>query len=646
MDEKTSLHSSVLPSKKDYPSNPYIGIAFGVLLIPLNTYWIAQLEVVRYTHPTLVVPFFNVIFILLFFTVFNQVVVKIWRRPLLSQLDLITIYLMLSVSSAIVSIDFLQVLVSNMGHAFYFATPENEWKTLFCDSLPSWLVVSDSGALEGYYKGSTTLYSPHHLNPWIVPILIWTGFILVLLLMMLCFCRIVRWQWIEKEKLTYPIIHLPLEISAGKPFFFRNKLMWIGLLLAALISLNNGLHFFFPALPDFPVKRRTISRLFNESPWNFMGSVKLSFYPFVIGVSFLIPLDLLFSCWVFYWLYKVERLLIGLIGWQGLNRFPYQSEQAFGAVVSLTFFLLWIGKAQLRDVVLTARQKEGSNPPSERVAVFGLIAGFLFLLLVSTRVGMSIAVVPVFFGFYFLISFFITRMRAELGLCVHGLGGLEPRRIILAGIGTKAFSKETLVAFSLYGFFNRVYRNHPMPHLLEGFKMSVMVGSPARWLTWAVLLSVLVSSVVAFWVYLDLYYRFGASSGYFGIWTLGFGRETFTRLQNWIHFPTETDHAGLSFMGIGFLIASMLTFLRMRFLWFPLHPLGYAMAGDWGMSNLWSCFFTSFLIKWTIFKYGGLRSYRNAVPFFLGMALGDLTVGSLWSLIGVFMDETIYQPFP
>jgi len=640
------LHSPVFPSKKDYPTNPYIGIVFGVLLIPLNIYWIAQLEVVRYTHPTLIVPFFNVVFILLFFAICNYVVIKIWRRPLLSQLDLIAIYLMLSVSSAIASIDFLQVLVSNMGHAFYFATPENEWKTLFCDSLPYWLVVSDSNALEGYYSGGTTLYSSHHFKPWIVPTLVWTVFILVLFFMMLCICRIVRWQWIEKEKLTYPIIHLPLEISAGKPFFFRNKLMWIGLFLAALISLNNGLHFFFSYLPEIPVKRRAISHLFNDRPWNLMGGVKLSFYPFVIGVSFLIPLDLLFSCWIFYWLYKAERLLIGAIGWQGLNRFPYQNEQAFGAVVSVTFFLLWMGKNQLKDVVLTAKSGGSSKSPPERAAVFGLIAGFLFLLLVSIRAGMLIVVVPIFFGFYFLISFFITRMRAELGLCVHGLGGLEPRRIILAGIGTKALNKETLVAFSLYGFFNRVYRNHPMPHVLEGFKMSAVVGSSARWLSLAVLLSVLVSSVVVFWVYLDLYYRFGASSGYFGVWTLGFGRETFTRLQNWIHFSTETDQVGLSFMGIGFLVASVLTFLRMRFFWFPLHPLGYAMAGDWGMSNLWSCFFSSFLIKWAVFKYGGLKSYRNAVPFFLGMALGDLTVGSLWSLIGVFMDETIYQPFP
>ena len=377
-----------------------------------------------------------------------------------------------------------------------------------------------------------------------------------------------------------------------------------------------------------------------------MGGARLSFYPFVIGVSFLIPLDLLCSCWAFYWLHKAQRLLGGFVGWQGLNKFPYQNEQAFGAVVSLILFVLWMGRGHLKSVVSTVWRQKGSTPSSDRLAVFGAVAGFLILLLISTRLGMSVTVVPIFFGLYFLISIFISRMRAELGLCVHGLSGLEPRRVMITWMGSKAFNKETLVTFALYGFFNRVYRSHPMPHLLEGFKMSTMISSSAQWISSAVLLSVVTSGVVVFWVYLDLYYRFGASSGYFGPWTLGFGRETFTRLQNWLHFPTETDQAGLLFMGIGLLTASTLTFLRTRFLWFPLHPLGYAMAGDWGMSNLWSCFFTSFLLKWAIFKFGGLKSYRNAVPFFLGMALGDLTVGSLWSLIGIFMDETIYQPFP
>ena len=56
---------------------------------------------------------------------------------------------MLGVSSAIPSIDFLQVLVSNMGHAFLFSALENEWETLFVDG---------NIAFEGYCKGGTTLY--------------------------------------------------------------------------------------------------------------------------------------------------------------------------------------------------------------------------------------------------------------------------------------------------------------------------------------------------------------------------------------------------------------------------------------------------------------------------------------------------------
>ena len=160
------------------------------------------------------------------------------------------------------------------------------------------------------------------------------------------------------------------------------------------------------------------------------------------------------------------------------------------------------------------------------------------------------------------------------------------------------------------------------------------------------MVAVFFTVVVTFWEYLHLFYRSGASSGYFGPWALGLGKETFTKLQNWIYYPTGTDPVALSFMGVGFLTASILTFLRTRFLWFPFHPLGYAMAGDWGMYNLWSCFFVSFILKWMILKYGGLKLYRRSVSLFLGLAFGDLFVGSIWSIIGIAMDTTIYQPFP
>lgn len=625
-------------------------ILLGLLLIIPNVYWIAQLEVVRYTHPTLIIPFFNAIFLVLIVLLLNLVSEKLFGRLLLNQAEIIIIYVMLNISSALASIDMLQILISNLGHAFYFATPENEWKELIWNYLPRWLVVSDEAALEGYYRGGASLYFWQNIKPWLLPMFIWLCFISVLIFTMLCLCSVLRKQWTEREKLSYPMIRLPLEMTADRFAFFRGKLMWIGFGIAAFISLVNGLSYFIPTIPQIPVKRRTISHLFTERPWNQMGGLRLSFYPFVIGISFLIPLDLLLSCWSFYWFYKLERMLGGMIGFRGLPKFPYQSEQAFGAVICVLIFALWMGREHLKNVLLSifrSRPEESSDEALPyKVAVVGFAIGFLFLAFFSSRIGMPWHIIPLFFLIYFIVSIFITRMRAELGLCVHGLSGLEPRRILMAGIGTRDLGKEQLAAFAFYSFFNRIYRSHPMPHILEGIKMTSLSKGNLRKLSLAVLIAAAFTVVVVFWEYLHLYYRSGASSGYFGPWTLGLGNETYSRLQNWIYYPTETDPIAVSFMGIGFVMASILMFLRTRFLWFPFHPLGYAMAGDWGMYNLWSCFFSSFILKWIILKYGGLKLYRRSVPLFLGLAFGDLFIGSIWSIIGIAMDTTIYQPFP
>ena len=45
----------------------------AMLLIPLNVFWIIELEVVRYTHPTLIHPLSNVIFIIFWLLVFSAV---------------------------------------------------------------------------------------------------------------------------------------------------------------------------------------------------------------------------------------------------------------------------------------------------------------------------------------------------------------------------------------------------------------------------------------------------------------------------------------------------------------------------------------------------------------------------------------------
>lgn len=41
-----------------------------------------------------------------------------------------------------------------------------------------------------------------------------------------------------------------------------------------------------------------------------------------------------------------------------------------------------------------------------------------------------------------------------------------------------------------------------------------------------------------------------------------------------------------------------------------------------------------------------MKLYRAWIPFFLGLLLGDIVIGVLWPLIGVWLDVNVYMFFP
>ena len=116
----------------------------------------------------------------------------------------------------------------------------------------------------------------------------------------------------------------------------------MGFAIAASISLVNGLSALSPIFPHIPVTRRFFT--FSDPPFSYYGRVIVAFYPFAIGLMFLMPLDVLFSIALFYALYRNELALAKVVGWYRLPRFPYFDEQGFGTFVGLCIFLGWIGK--------------------------------------------------------------------------------------------------------------------------------------------------------------------------------------------------------------------------------------------------------------------------------------------------------------
>ena len=587
----------------------------------------------------------------LVFLVFLNLLIKIWLpKVALTQGELLTIYTMLSLSVAISGHDMLQVLAPILGHPFWFATPENEWSSLFFRHLPRWLVVEDLQVLKGLYHGESTLYFTSHLKAWLTPVFFWSILLFSLMLIMVGLNIIISRQWIQHERLSYPVIQLPLAMTkeGGQLAFFQSKLLWLGIAISGGIDLINGLHAFLPIIPLLPVRTMEIGSLFTEEPWQAMGWTPVCFFPFAIGLSFFMPLDLLFSCWVFYWIWKMELVFGKVIGWRSLPEFPYLKPQASGGYLGLALIVLWKGRHHLRQVAAqifrsddTVSVSDGYFFPKQfqsyyRIAALLVLIGSATIVLFCAKAGMSLGVIGLFFAFYFLLVFALTRLRAELGPPVHELYNIGPDQMLPKIFGTRFFGPKNLTMFAMFWGVNRAHRCNPMPYQLEGLKLADRTKMPPQRLVLAMILASCIGLWVGFWGFLHVYYQDGFDGG--------FGAEAYRHLQQWLYFMPGIDGPATAFIGIGFSIVVALTLLRQRFLWWTLHPAAYPLASslNWSMSWMWSSIFVSWLVKWILLRHGGLTAYRRAIPFFFGLILGDYLIGGLWNIWGIISHRYIY----
>jgi len=625
-------------------------IIIALILIPANAYWIIQMERVRPgPYPTSISLFANAVFVLAALTGLNGVVRRLRPRWALSGGGLLLVYSMLSIASGCAGMDFLQCLMMILGHAYHFATPENRWRELFFSYLPKWLVVTDTEALKRYHEGNSSLYLPENYQAWLVPCLAWLAFIAALLLVMMGINLLVRRQWTDKERLTYPVVSLPLAMATRTGEFFRSRVMGIGFGLAFGIGTLNGLNYLFPTIPAIPVKHFDLSPYITAKPWTAMGWTPVAFYPFAIGLGFLLPIDLLFSCWFFYLFWKAQKILSNAMAWDINPDFPYISQQALGACFAFSFYLLYISRRHLREVLRLAWQgltEQGEPGLREDVityrwALLGLVLGVGFLAYFSRAAQMSWGMIGLFWLLYFTVVFVITRIRAELGPPVHDFHRMGPDLMITKSFGTANLSPNDLTMLALYWWINRAYRSHPMPHQMEGLKAAQQSHSPLGVYVVGMLLAGVVGSAAAMWAYLHLGFRLGTAAKF---WSgAGYGWENFGMLKTWLEVPTDPTPAASYAILAGFLFSLFLLGMRLRFLSWPFHPIGFAISSSWSINLVWTCLFISWLVKLIMIRYGGLKLYRQALPFFLGLILGDCLVGSVWALIGIVLGIPTYS---
>lgn len=624
-------------------------------LVPFNAYWVMQSEVVRYAgHPSTISLFYNCIFWLCLLLCVNGVLRKFAPKAVLTRHELLSLYAVLGITTALGGHDTMEVLLPILSHPVYYADSANNWATTLLPNLPRWLIVTDKAALQPFYSGNSTLYLPQHLKAWFVPVVVWSGFLFTLCATFLCLNALLRRQWTKSEKLAFPLIQLPLELTEPNAPLLNNKLFWVGAGIAMGLQLWNGLATLNPSVPMLPIKVVDYGGPnFPSRPWSAIGWLPVGFYPFGIALGMLLPLDLSFSSWFFFWFWKAQLVVSAAMGWDQKPNFPYVDGQSLGAYLGIAGGALWAMRKQLKAVFWQIFEggsdpDDADAPLSPRVAALGALAGLALLFTFFRAAGMGAWLAVAFLVIYFGLAIGITRMRAELGPPVHDLHHAGPDSFLPTVLGPTSLSKSDLSVLAMCWGFNRAYRSHPMPIQLEAMKMTGGSGKAGRPLLLAMLLAGIVGPLAAFWALLHLCYQVGAGGG--GIAPPNvlaiFGREAWARYDGWtkVAQPPQTEYGIATAGGMAFVL--LLNLCRARVMGFPFHPVGYAVASSWGMSVLWVPMLIAWVSKLVLLRYGGLALYRKSLPLFYGIILGECVAGSLWSLLGIWGGIPTYAFWP
>ena len=584
-----------------------------------------------------------------FFVVLIGGLVALMRRPLaLTQAELATIYIMLLVACCIPGMGFTQFVIPCLVGSTYYATPENNWDFLYNQYIPQWMIPQGENVALYFFEG----LPPGEKIPWgawVAPLSYWYGFFLALGLVMICLMVILRKQWVDREKLAYPLVQVPMEMlkqEEGGPIgaaFFKSKVMWIGFAFSFILLSFNGLHSYFPSFPS--ISRTGSLPLFN-------GTVSLNFWfsPPWIGFFYFVNLGISASVWFFYVITTCQQGMFNVIGLQSTERMDlysrnaYMAFQGMGSMIVFVLVGLWVSRGHLKDVWDKAWGRcavdDSDEMLSYRQAVLGLLAGLALVWLGLWLAGLPLHLAAMFVIGAMVLFIGLTRVVAE-----GGIPAMRPpimtSTFVISGAGSSALGASGLVALGFsYGWHAEI-RSFVMASVANGLKMGEGIKGSKRRLFWAVVLAIVVSIVGSSYMTLHLAYKYGGIN--LNPLFFGWGAATYGPKDMAPRIASELGGANWEawlFMGIGGLVMALLMWARHYFLWWPLHPLGYAISANWKTGHIFCAAIVAWLFKLVILKYGGSKLYRDTRPFFLGLILGEIMGAGAWLVLDYFTGHT------
>lgn len=615
-------------------------IGIGILVSMLASAWVtyartgSSTSAVNITH--LPVSHFA-LFLIVFFT--NAFYKTRLKRPGLQPSELAVIFAMGLVGALIPARGLTGIWLGLMSAPYYLATPENGWIELVQPHLPTFLFPTNEGFQTRFlYEGLPT-GAAIPWNVWIAPLFWWSALILAGFTTCICVVVILRKQWVENERLDYPLVAPVLEMleedNEGWPEFFRNGFFWAGFCLAFGIIAWNMVTYFQPNWPRI-----------NTSPNGGLFYFARQFPPllthintYTIGFAYFVKLEILFSIWIFHLILMSEIAIIRKVGFQfgrlhqagGSWSDPLVQWQCVGALFAFVGWGLWTARHHFQLVWRKAIHNDQSIDDSQelisyRAALAGLVVSTIFIIGWLHQAGVDISMIAITVPATFVIYIALARFVCESGTLYLGIP-TSPLDMGKHLIGTEVLSSQTITAASTSHALRWMLF---MPALSQGAKVLDHTRASKRNLLLALFLGLVAALAINIFLVLYMGYTHGAYN---------FTEYPFTRyapslydsIVTTIKTPEPASWERMVLFGIGGAIMLVLTILRYRLPWWPLHPVGFIITTTSILHEITSLFIV-WMFKAIVVRVGGVALYRKFRPLFFGIIVGR-TAGVLLSFI-------------
>ena len=519
-------------------------------------------------------------------------------------------------------------VLSILASPYYGATPENDWAGNIHPYLPNWMVPAPDGdAMRWFYEGLPKGQSIP-FEAWVGPLFWLLSLILTVYFVCVCLVVIFRRQWVEHERLVFPLMEMPrLLIDDGGRPILRTTGFWVGVAIPAGMILFNIIGSFYIGFPKLNFNHAVNLQLSREFP-----TISLMLYFPVIGFMYLVSTSVSFSVVFFYLVAVVQEGVTRRIGYDVTRPDAFVwgmqslSWQAWGGFTAMVLISLWMARRHVKAVlrqVFGGEQTidDGEEMVSYRTAVYGFIIGMVYILAWLWRSGMDLHIAALFIAGVLVAYYGITRIVIQAG--VYFLTppvGAQAFALAITGTSVGGHNLVALgISYSWFGDVQSIF----MPAAAHAARLGELY-KLRRSMALALGLAVVVGFTSCLYFLLTLCYKYGA--GNFGSWYFvaggGAGGMAFNGVIRHFNEPWPTDWNKLSYFGIGMVVYSLLAFLQYRFHWWPLHPVGITVAPLWMTRLIVFSVFLAWICKSSIMRYGGISAYRNARPFFMGLIAG------------------------